>query len=58
MKTYCVHIEEILSRAIELEATSEEEAFDAVRAMYQDEEIVLDDTDFQTVSFYSANYEC
>ena len=42
---YKIEIEELLSRIIEIEAPSAEEAIDKVRAMYRAEEIVLDGDD-------------
>ncbi len=42
MLTYTIEIQETLSRIIEVEASSPEEAIDKVRGMYSAEEIVLD----------------
>lgn len=42
MLTYTIEIQETLSRIIEIEASSPEEAIDKVRGMYSEEEIVLD----------------
>lgn len=39
---YKVNVEELLSRIIEVEADSDEEAEEKVREMYRNEEIVLD----------------
>ena len=41
MKNYKIEIQELLSRIIEIEAPSTEEAIDKARAMYRAEEIVL-----------------
>ena len=41
MTTYKIEIQELLSRIIEIEASSAEEAIDKARAMYRAEEIVL-----------------
>ena len=41
MSNYKIEIQETLSRIIEIEASSAEEAIDKVRAMYRAEEIVL-----------------
>ena len=46
MKTYTVEIEEVLSRVVEVEATSVEEAQDIVYEQYRNEEIILDDGDY------------
>ena len=46
MKTFEIEIKETLSRTIEVKANSENEAFDMVKQMYRDEEIVLDDSDY------------
>lgn len=43
---YDVAIEEILSRVIEVEADSLEDAYYKAEAMYYDEEVVLDSNDF------------
>lgn len=39
---YKIEIRELLSRVVEIEAPSAEEAIDKVREMYMTEEIVLD----------------
>ena len=49
---YKVNVEELLSRIIEVEADSEEEAEDKVREMYMNEDIVLDASDFQGVEYF------
>lgn len=49
---YTINIEEILSRIVEVEADSEEEAENKVREQYRNEDIVLDSSDFQGVEFY------
>lgn len=46
MTTYKIEIQELLSRVIEIEAPSSEEAIDKVREMYRAEEIVLDWSDY------------
>ena len=45
MNKYNIEIKETLSRVIEIEAPSVEEAINKVRAMYRAEEIVLDGDD-------------
>ena len=49
---YKVNVEELLSRIVEVEAESEEEAEDKVREMYINEDIVLDASDFQSVEYF------
>lgn len=46
MKTYKIEIEEILTRVIEVEAENQEQAYDQVYEQYDNEEIVLDASDF------------
>lgn len=46
MNTYKIEIQELLSRVIEIEASSAEEAIDKAREMYRAEEIVLDGDDY------------
>jgi len=43
---YMVEIVETLSKTVEVEADSEQEAYSKVEADYADETIVLDDTNF------------
>ncbi len=49
---YRINVEEILSRVIEVDASSEDEAEDIVKEMYRNEKIVLGSEDFQEVGFY------
>ena len=49
---YKVNVEELLSRIVEVEAESEEEAEDKVREMYMNEDIVLDASDFLSVEYF------
>ena len=49
--TYEVEIKEHLSRVIEIEASSMDEAIDSVRDHYYDERIVLDAEDMKQVEF-------
>ncbi|HED06245.1 MAG TPA: protein dpnD [Ignavibacteria bacterium] len=46
MKTFEIEIQEILSRIVEIDARSEDEALQKVKEMYQKEEIVLDSSDY------------
>jgi len=50
MKTFEFEIQELLSRIIEVEAKSEDEAFRKVKEMYEKEEIVLDSSDVSDFS--------
>lgn len=50
MKQFEIEIEEILQRAIKVEADSEEEAIRIVKEKYRNEEIVLDELDFKEVN--------
>ena len=49
---YKVNVEELLSRIVEVEADSENEAEDKVREMYMNEDIVLDASDFKSVEYF------
>ena len=46
MKTFEFEIQEILSRIIEVEAKTEDEAYLKIKEMYQKEEIILDSSDY------------
>lgn len=48
MKTFTIEIQEFLSRIVDVEANSEEEAISIVRTLYRNEEIVLDASDYVT----------
>lgn len=50
-KEFEVIIDEILSRIVTIKAKSEEEAYQKVKELYENEEIVLDDNDFLNVEF-------
>ena len=59
MNHYKIEIQEHLSRIIEIEASSAEEAIDKARAMYRTEEIVLNgddcvETEIKGIGNYSA----
>ena len=45
MKTFEFEVKELLSRIIEVEAETENEAYLKVKGMYENEEIVLDSSD-------------
>ena len=46
METFKVEIQELLSRIVEVEANSIDEALDKVNQLYRNQEIVLDSNDF------------
>ncbi len=46
METFKIEIKETLSRIIEIEANSADEAFFKIENLYQNEEIVLDAGDY------------
>ena len=46
IKTYQIEITETLQRVVELKAKSGEDAYAKVKKMYDDEEIVLDNSDY------------
>lgn len=51
MKKYNVEVTEILQKTITVEASSEEEALKIVQAKYNEEEIILDDSNLITSNF-------
>lgn len=51
METFRIEVKETLSRTIEIEANSMDEAYSKVREMYRDEEIVLDSEDYIETEF-------
>ncbi|MBK9246969.1 MAG: DpnD/PcfM family protein [Ignavibacteria bacterium] len=51
MKPFKIEVIETLSRTIEIEANSMDEAYSKVREMYRDEEIVLDSDDYIDTEF-------
>lgn len=52
MSKYRVNVEEILSRVIEVDADSEDDAEEKVKTMYNEQKIILGSEDFQEVGFY------
>lgn len=52
MKTFKIEIKETLSRVIEIEANSNEEALSKIEELYNQQEIVLDSTDFVETEFF------
>jgi hypothetical protein len=55
MKKYKIEVKETLSRIIEVDASSQEEAYSKVKDLYQAEEIVLDADDFVEAEFEVIN---
>jgi len=51
METFKIEVKETLSRIIEIEAKSKEEAFLKIEDLYKKEEIVLDADDFVETEF-------
>ena len=56
MTTYKIEIQEHLSRIIEIEAPSAQEAIDKAREMYRAEEIVLDGDDWVETEIEELRY--
>jgi hypothetical protein len=57
MKIYKIEIKETLSRTIEIEAASMDEAFLVVKEMYQSEEIMLGAEDHISTDFIELEDE-
>jgi hypothetical protein len=55
MKTYKIEVKETLSRIIEIDANSIDEALEDVQKIYKKEEIILDSDDFIEVEFIHHN---
>jgi len=51
METFKIEVKETLSRVIEIEANSADEAFSKTQKLYKNEEIVLDADDYVGVNF-------
>ncbi len=58
MTTYKIEIQELLSKIIEIEAPSAEEAIDKAREMYSAEEIVLDWDDYVSTEIDELTSTC
>lgn len=54
-KIYKLEIEEILTKVIEVSATSQEEAYEKVYEQYHEEEIVLSSEDWVETNCYLLN---
>ena len=51
METFKIEVKETLSRVIEIEASSVDEAFSKIQDLYKKQEIVLDADDFIKTEF-------
>ncbi len=51
MKTFKIEVKETLSRIIEINANSINEALENVQKIYKNEELILDNDDFVEVDF-------
>jgi hypothetical protein len=51
METFKIEVKETLSRIVEIEANSKDDAYFKVREMYIKEEIVLDSDDYVDTDF-------
>lgn len=54
METFKIEIKETLSRVIEIEANSADEAFSKIENLYKNEEIVLDADDYFETEFLKS----
>lgn len=54
MKKYKVEIRETLSRVVEIEANSSEDALETVEDLYLDCAYVLDESDFKRYEFFNV----
>jgi hypothetical protein len=54
MKTFKIEVKETLSRIIEIEANSMDEAFSKIQDLYKKEEIVLDSDDYVETEFLKS----
>lgn len=55
MKTFKIEVQEFLSRVVEVEAKSKDEAISKISEEYEKTEIVLDYNDFVEVNFIDIN---
>ena len=55
MKDYIVVIKEILVRKVEIKASNEEMALKGIKELYENEEIILDSSDYETTEFSVEN---
>lgn len=54
METFKIELKETLSRVIEIEASSEDEALSKIQDLYKKEEIVLDADDYMETEFLKS----
>lgn len=54
METFKIEVKETLSRVIEIEANSADEAFSKIQDLYEKEEIVLDADDYVETEFLKS----
>lgn len=54
METFKIELKETLSRVIEIEASSEDEALSKIQDLYKKEEIVLDADDYMESEFLKS----
>ena len=54
METFKIEVKETLSRVIEIEANSVDEAFSKIQDLYKNEEIVLDADDYVETEFFKS----
>lgn len=54
METFKIEVKETLSRTIEIEANSADEAFLKIQNLYKNEEIVLDADDYVETEFLKS----
>ena len=57
MEIFKIEIQKILSKTIEIEAVSIQDAFTTAKDLYKKEEIVLDNGDFVKVEFIDSNIQ-
>ncbi len=55
METFKIEVQELLSRVVEVEAESRDEAISKINIQYEKTEIVLDYNDFVEVNFLDIN---
>lgn len=55
METFKIEVKETLSRVIEIEANSVDEAFSKIQDLYKNEEIVLDAEDYVETEFLKSD---
>ncbi|MCF6287960.1 MAG: protein dpnD [Proteobacteria bacterium] len=57
MRSYSIEVIEVLSRVVNISAKDEDDAYFKVKKMYQQEKIVLDDSDYVDTEFKELKYE-